>query len=127
MPTLLIVDDEKMVRTCIARAMERRGWAVITAASGATALRLMKRCSIDVVLTDLLMPGMNGIELLGKLQDAAPHVPVMFMSGHPYQVQRSPIPLPCWAPPPEVIAKPFTLAAIADRITKLAESVATRA
>ena len=122
MPTLLIVDDEEMVRTCVARVMERQGWTAVTAADGAAALRAIENRDVDVVLADILMPGMNGVELLDVLQSAKPDVRVLFMSGHPHQFQRPPVPLPCWSASPDVIAKPFTLGALARKVTSLVQA-----
>ncbi|MBL0939058.1 MAG: PAS domain-containing protein [Gemmatimonadaceae bacterium] len=82
--TVLIVDDEPMVRTALARQLTQCGMRAVLATGGADALAQV-RAGIDnlqVIMLDLSMPGMSGMETLPLLRAAAPHVPVVAMSGH---------------------------------------------
>jgi signal transduction histidine kinase len=77
---ILIVDDSEEVREFFAAALEPNGYHVDTAASGEQALRNIKSGRPDVVLLDVMMPGMSGLELLHKLRsDLAPPVPTVIL------------------------------------------------
>jgi PAS domain S-box-containing protein len=78
---LLLVEDECAVRTALAHMLEGRGFRVVTATSGLDALRVIERESFDVVLTDLVMPGMSGRELIERLEEAG-ESRVVAMSGY---------------------------------------------
>ena len=64
---VLVVDDVRLVLTSLRRLLERAGFEVEAAESGADALALLGRTEVDVVLSDFMMPGMNGIELLREV------------------------------------------------------------
>jgi len=71
---VLIVDDVRIVLTSLRRVLERAGFHVEAAESGAGALALLGRATVDVVLSDFMMPGMNGIELLREVKAQWPRV-----------------------------------------------------
>ncbi len=80
--TLLIVDDNATNRDLLARRLAREGFTVVVAESGARALELVGERSIDLVLLDVLMPGMDGVEVLRRLK-AEPRtaaIPVIMLS-----------------------------------------------
>ncbi|MDB4905745.1 MAG: Blue-light-activated protein [Gemmatimonadetes bacterium] len=81
---LLVVDDEAPLRMALARLLGRRGYEVMEADSGAVALQLLAEPGneVDVVLTDVFMPGMGGRELAERLAEQRPGLPVVFMSGY---------------------------------------------
>ena len=79
---LLVVDDDLGVRHACEAMMRSVGIATISAASGREALSAMERAPVDVVLTDLRMPGMNGLEFLNALRKISPDVFVIVMSGY---------------------------------------------
>ncbi|MDH5492614.1 MAG: response regulator, partial [Myxococcales bacterium] len=83
-PTLLIVDDEKMVATVVKLMVESLGCKVIVANSGARALEIYRDDpeSIDLVILDLSMPGMDGAECFEKLKELDSHVRVFISTGH---------------------------------------------
>jgi len=64
---VMVVDDEETVRSLLQRTLEEAGYNVVTAANGEEALDKMSQLSIGVVFLDIKMPGMSGIEVLGKL------------------------------------------------------------
>src|SRR5204863_7144948 len=66
--TLLVVDDNDANRDLLSRRLTRRGYGVETAATGPDALEMVRRKGIDLVLLDLMMPGMSGIEVLRELR-----------------------------------------------------------
>ncbi|MCK6461142.1 MAG: response regulator [Planctomycetes bacterium] len=71
---VLVVDDVRLVLTSLRRLLERAGFHVEVAESGADALALLGRAEVDIVLSDFMMPGMNGIELLREVAAKWPHV-----------------------------------------------------
>jgi two-component system cell cycle sensor histidine kinase/response regulator CckA len=81
--TILLVEDEAAVRAIAARSLERSGFRVLQASGGAAALELMDGHEPpDLVLTDLMMPGIGGAELARRLAKRWPALPVLFMSGY---------------------------------------------
>lgn len=79
--TILVVDDEEIPRTLRKLVLQKQGYDVITASSGAEALEIVRRGGIDMILTDQLMPGMTGTELAKKVKAAQPSMPVILVSG----------------------------------------------
>lgn len=81
MSRILIVDDEKSVRETLREMLEYEGYEVVEADSGLQALDLFSQNSFDVVLCDIKMPGMDGMELLDKILQSY-DIPVIMISGH---------------------------------------------
>ena len=79
---ILIVDDEEGIRKVLGISLADRGYQVLTAANAADALALFGRESPEIVLTDIKMPGMDGIELLRRLKQANPDTEVVVITGH---------------------------------------------
>lgn len=79
--TILCVDDEETPRTLRKLILQKQGYQVITAASGAEALEVLDRVSIDLVLSDQMMPGMAGTELTKSVKSMRPTMPVILISG----------------------------------------------
>ncbi|MBZ0101938.1 MAG: sigma-54 dependent transcriptional regulator [Thermoanaerobaculia bacterium] len=80
--TILLVDDEKYVRDSLAAVLRRRTYDVRCAADVEDALGQHELDGIDVVVTDLKMPGADGLELLRRFATAAPELPVIVLTGH---------------------------------------------
>ncbi|MGH9436252.1 MAG: response regulator, partial [Terriglobia bacterium] len=81
--TILIVDDEGRQREIYRDILLDEGYAAEAAASGETALRLLEQKRFDLVITDLNLPGMTGIQLLSAIQQADPTVTVVLITGYP--------------------------------------------
>ena len=80
-PRILVVDDEQGVRDMLREAVGVFGYDVATADCGAEALERFLRESYDLVLTDLMMPGMSGWELSAQLRAADPGLPIVILTG----------------------------------------------
>jgi two-component system nitrogen regulation response regulator NtrX len=80
--TILVVDDEESIRTSLAGILEDEGYKPLFAADGIDALALAKQEVLDLVLLDIWMPRMDGIETLQKLKEIYPQLIVIMMSGH---------------------------------------------
>ncbi len=78
---ILCVDDEAIPLMLRKRVLEKFGYEVIPAASGAEALQIIDRQPVDLVLTDLLMPGLSGTELAREIKRRKPGIPVVLFSG----------------------------------------------
>jgi signal transduction histidine kinase len=81
-PRVLLVDDEVDFLSSLAQRLELRGLPVLTAASGLEALEILDREPVDVVVLDVRMPGMDGIETLRRIKDRHPQVQVVMLTGH---------------------------------------------
>lgn len=79
-PTILVVDDDRLTRWCIARRLDRAGYRVMEAASGEEALAVFAEGAPDLVLLDLGLPGMGGLEVLAELRRNRPALPVLTMT-----------------------------------------------
>ncbi|MDR2518624.1 MAG: sigma-54 dependent transcriptional regulator [Spirochaetaceae bacterium] len=79
---ILIVDDEKNIREGLAAALELDGHEVVTEAVGGDGWKRFQRGDIDLVITDLRMPGLSGEELLRRVIAESPGVPVIVLTGH---------------------------------------------
>lgn len=86
---VLVVDDEPVIRAYVARALTLAGMDVVVAASGAEAIRLVAddRIRPAVVVTDIEMPAMSGIELAARLLAIRPAVRIVMMTGDPERAQ----------------------------------------
>ncbi|MBR6297506.1 MAG: sigma-54-dependent Fis family transcriptional regulator [Treponema sp.] len=80
--TLLIIDDEKNIRDGLAANFEMEDYNVKTAATGEEGLSLIEKGDIDLVITDLRMPGISGEEVLAKVTAETPGIPVIILTGH---------------------------------------------
>jgi two-component system NtrC family response regulator len=82
METILIVDDEKNYPLVLSAILEEEGFETFAANSGREALEILKNTDIDLVLTDMKMPTMDGIELLEKIKGRDQDLPVIMMTAH---------------------------------------------
>lgn len=84
-PTILLIDDNAVQAATRQTILKRAGYAVIAALSPARALDQLREhqfpYEIDLILTDHIMPGMNGSEFITKLREFEPHIPVLVISG----------------------------------------------
>jgi len=80
--TVLIIDDEDLVRDVVARMVEDLGYSAITAPDGTAGLAVIDAQSVDAVLVDMTMPGMNGAEVIAMVHARHPGLPVVLCSGY---------------------------------------------
>lgn len=79
-PRILVADDESNARSALSQILSEEGYAIETAADGFKALARYEEHGADIVLTDLKMPGMDGVELMAKLREKDPELPVVVMT-----------------------------------------------
>ena len=82
MENILIVDDEKNYPKIIGELLDEEGYSSLTAASGMEALDILNTELVDLVLTDVKMPGISGIKLLEKIKGINPDIPVIIMTAY---------------------------------------------
>jgi len=116
MARIVLAEDDASLRKFLARSMEKAGHEVIAVGDGESALLLVQEGEFDLLLTDIVMPEMDGIELAQKAAEVAPHVRVMFITGfaavamHELQQSQS---------NQRVLSKPFHLNDILSQIDQL--------
>ena len=79
---LLIVDDEEGIRETLSGIFEDEGYIVTAVASGEEALGVLREQSPDLVLLDVWLSGMDGIQILQEIKKTSPNLPVVMISGH---------------------------------------------
>ncbi len=119
--TILLVEDEELVRRLAAEVLRGRGYTVLAAASGLEAIALAEANAgaIRLVVTDVVMPGMSGPEMAGHLATRGLGFPVLYMSG--YAESDSGALLPDGAP---LLQKPFSPDALAHRVRAFLDAAA---
>lgn len=114
--TILVVDDEPAICSLIRHALAPEGYTILLANNGRDALQLCTthKGPIQLLLTDLLMPGMNGLELAVKVQALSPQTRVLYLS-------ESSVVSGAFADEPHLafLPKPFTLGALLTTVRKL--------
>ncbi len=111
--TILLVEDEDMVRAVAERALVRAGYTVITASHGEDGLeKFAATHGIDLVISDVMMPTMDGPTMVSSIRKGHPDVPVLFMSGYAEEQLRESIGLANVA----FLPKPFSVAQLVDAV-----------
>src|SRR3954463_9255542 len=83
MARILVIDDEESVREAVTQALRAGGHEVIQAAGGSEGLKRQAELPADVVITDMYMPGQDGVGVIVQLRRLAPHVPIIAITGNP--------------------------------------------
>lgn len=81
MKKILVIDDEAAIRVLLAKILDREGFFVITASDGKEGMKLFRKEPADLVVTDLIMPEKEGVEIIIELRKEYPGVPVIAISG----------------------------------------------
>ena len=114
--TILVVDDEEAIRRMMQRMLGNSGYTVLNAASAVEALSVCEEQNeaLQLVVTDVTMPGMNGFDLAQRISERWPAIRVLFISGcaNDLSVRRQLYERP-------MLAKPFTRDALADKVREL--------
>ena len=115
---ILLAEDDSVMREYLARALERSGYAVTAVDRGTAALPLIEAEHFDLLLTDIVMPEMDGIELAQKVAEIAPTTRVMFITGFAAVTLRAGKTMP----QARVLSKPFHLRDLVMEVDRLFES-----
>jgi CheY-like chemotaxis protein len=120
--TILLVEDEQVVRQMVAEILESRGYRVLVAGGGEEGLQLWEthRNEIDLLLTDLIMPGMSGRVLGALLSQLRPDLAVLYMSGY---TDDAIVRHGLLSEGVEFIQKPFTVTKLAKKVRKVLDAI----
>lgn len=120
--TVLLVEDEEAVRVLCCRILEACGYSVLQAKDGVEALELLRSAAphVDLLLTDVIMPRMDGPKLLAAIWQELPHLPVLFISGYADEVFLLEIP----ADNRNLLRKPFKPKQLAQRVRETLNATA---
>ncbi len=115
MPTILVVDDEPTIRVLVRAALEGSGYGVLEAVDGATALEMARSQRPDLLLLDVALPRMSGLEVCRRLKrdPATAGTPILLITGFVQQAERQ---AAAEAGAEGFIAKPFSPAALVAQI-----------
>jgi two-component system, cell cycle response regulator CpdR len=102
---ILLAEDEDAMRTYLARALENAGYEVIAVDRGTAAIPLLEMGDFDLLLSDIVMPEMDGIELAQRCAEISPSTKVMFITGFAAVTLKA----SREAPQAKVLSKPFHL------------------
>jgi len=79
---ILLVEDEDRAREIFARTLQRAGYGVLEAADGLQAMSLLEKTACDLVISDILMPNLNGYALVARIRAKWPDLPIVLTSGY---------------------------------------------
>lgn len=82
MKKILVADDEMSIRLLYSEELKDEGYEVYTAADGGEALDIVNKVDLDLIILDIKMPGMSGIEVLRQIKETNPHLPVLLSSAY---------------------------------------------
>ncbi len=119
MKHILVIDDEAPVLSLFGQFLESAGYSVALAPDGQTGLRLLKQQKPDLIITDIMMPEMDGLELLMKTQKQYPEIPVIAISGGMKMRPASFLPQAKKFGARRVFIKPVELSELFDAVQKL--------
>jgi DNA-binding NtrC family response regulator len=108
--TVLLVEDEESVRELVRATLEKQGYTVLDTGKGDVALQMAQSHAgpIDILISDLVLPGMGGRELGSKVNESHPETKILIVSGYPEDM--------VVGPGIEFLQKPFTLQALAGKV-----------
>jgi two-component system cell cycle response regulator CpdR len=116
MATILLAEDDEAMRSFLAGALERAGHVVVAVADGAEAMGVLESKPFDLLLADVVMPGMDGLELARRAILQFPELRVMFITGFAAMIL-SGANLPRHRA--QVLSKPFHLRRLVDEVEKI--------
>jgi DNA-binding response OmpR family regulator len=116
MRRVVLADDDRMLLGVIARFFQPPAWQTVLAGSAEQALQEIGDLPLSLAITDLDLPGMNGVELIGRLRRTRPDLPAILMSGF-----LDPRRLPLWPGRLLLLSKPFSLRALAAQAEAIAQ------
>ena len=112
MYNILVIDDERMISDVLQAALTIHGYSVETASGGYDGLRMFKEGSFDLVITDIRMPDIDGIEVARFIRSSdKPQTPIIAMSGTPWLMDNNGFDF--------TISKPFSVKILMDAVKEL--------
>jgi CheY-like chemotaxis protein len=115
--SILLVDDEEMIRKYLSRVLKNSGHHVVQACDATEAIRCLERDQVDLMVSDVMMPGRDGFELAQEVLERFPSVKIQMISGY-YDQKTLPKGLPAWLKD-QLISKPFKPEVLIERVNQL--------
>ena len=115
MATVMVVDDEERIRTLLAKSLSSQGHSVVTVASASAAIERLESKAVDLVVLDLVMPGLGGLAVLNAMNESKKTTPVIVLSGvtdvasRVEALDRGAV---------DVVSKPFSLTELLARVRR---------
>ncbi len=119
MARILVIDDEELVLATLNGILGRAGYEVFTARDGAQGLATFERHAVDLVITDIIMPEKEGIEIIGELRRQRPNLPIIAISGGGRMNKLDILAIAEKLGANEVFAKPVQSAALCAAVARL--------
>jgi len=116
---ILVIDDEMRVLEVLCDILRVEGYDVDTATNGTEGVQLFRRGSYDLVITDMVMPGKDGLQTILDLRKEVPELPVIAMSGGGTISKERYLAVAGYLDKVITIAKPFSVDSISEAVTKL--------
>lgn len=121
---ILVIEDEETIRKVVRRALESNGYEVYSAANGTEAIDIARRSPLDSLLSDIILPGKHGPEIVNDIRTIHPNIPVVYMTGYASEdaVKQAGVDLRG----ERVIGKPFEIAKLLEAIESVAKPAYTQ-
>jgi two-component system, chemotaxis family, chemotaxis protein CheY len=120
MACVLVIDDNDDFRSLLRLALEREGFVVQSAPNGQEGLVVLQGWPADVLVTDIFMPGKEGIETISEVRRQFPQVRIVAMSGRPSATDFDPLSIAAELGAAKTLKKPFDLDELIDAVRRLA-------
>lgn len=119
MKTILIVDDEAPILKLLESILSSHNYDIYSTTDGQKALDMLEQIVVDLVITDVIMPDMDGIEFIGKMKKQRPEVKIIAMSGGGSYDTETYLEIAIKLGADAVLEKPFSLEAVSEAINKV--------
>ena len=119
MATIAVVDDQKVMRDMMAAALGRCGYDVVTANNGREARERLSEQEVDLLITDIFMPGEDGIEVLRQVRTIRSQLPVIAVSGGGQHIVGEVLSFARMLGAQKVLAKPFAVGELMEAVRTL--------
>jgi CheY-like chemotaxis protein len=115
---ILVVEDDRLNRELFSKVLRQEGYQVIEACDGDIALKILQALPCDLVITDFLMPMVNGIQFVEQLRSLQPQMPIIFITGYLSAISDKKI----VDEVAEILAKPFELNVLRSSVRRVLNS-----
>jgi CheY-like chemotaxis protein len=115
---IMVVDDDRLNRELLSKVLRQEGYQVLEACDGDLALKILQAFPCDLVITDFLMPILNGIEFVKQLRSLQPQIPIIFMTGYLSAISDKKI----IDEVAEILAKPFEPRVLRSSVHRLLDA-----
>lgn len=119
MPRIVVAEDEEKVRATLKRALTRAGYEVLEASNGRQCLELLRGTPVDLLVLDIFMPQLDGIEVIARMRQEFERVPILAISGGGTVAQDQALDVASRFGAARTLAKPFQEAVLLSAVREL--------